>query len=646
MTQKSKRTAVTPENILRVLSSKERPELTAKALLARLGGDTRSAGRLQKLLRKLERNGILEAEGQKYRMVDREPTQSGSSRSESPVSKEVVARWKLVCVSILLALLVSIAFLPGLDGEFLAWDDPRYVTKNSHIQSFSWQTVVWAFTSFDVGNWHPLTWLSLVLDHRIYGLEPFGYHMTSLIIHVLNSILVFLVLYRLTGHPWRSLAVAVLFALHPLRVESVSWVSERKDVLSAFFWLLTMVAYARYVRMKTAASYLLVVITFAMGLMSKPVVVTLPAALLLLDYWPLRRLNWRAVWEKLPLFALSIVCVVLTIAAQQSGGAVQIDSIPLFERAANSLVAYVHYLVLTVWPSDLSPWYSHPSLEGPSLSPWYVLGATVFILGVTALTLLWGNRRRYLPVGWFWFLGTLVPMIGLLQVGRQGMADRYTYIPHIGLFLLIVWVIAELPVWKSLRLRAFGIALTAGLVLTLSALTWRQTMIWHSNLTLWSYTVDRSPYAFIAHQALGLELLRLKRYDEALIAFERANSIRPEIPQVHFKLGALFSHKRDFNNAVHHFREAVALQPDSARYHHSLAKTFLKMGQREEARESVEHALALHPGYAEAHNTLGQILLAEGKPEEAVREFRAALLARPKYSAARRYLEKALKMLD
>ena len=567
--------------------------------------------------------------------------QSGSHESVVSLSWQ-----KLTAISLALAVVVALAFLPGLDGEFLAWDDPRYVTKNSHIQSFSWQTVVWAFTSFDVANWHPLTWLSLAFDHRIYGLEPFGYHMTSLIIHVLNSILVFLVLYRLTGRPWRSLAVAVLFALHPLRVESVSWVSERKDVLSAFFWLLTMAAYARYVRMKTAASYLLVVIAFAMGLMSKPVVVTLPAALLLLDYWPLRRLNWRAVWEKLPLFALSIVCMVLTIAAQRSGGAVQIDPIPLFERAANSVVAYVQYLVLTIWPSNLSPWYSHPSLEGPTLSPWYVLGATVFILGVTALALLWGNRRRYLPVGWFWFLGTLVPMIGLLQVGRQGMADRYTYIPHIGLFLLIVWVIAELPAWKSFRLRAFGIALTAGLVLTLSALTWRQTMIWHSNLTMWSYTVDRSPYAFIAHQALGLELLRLKRYDEALIAFERASSIRPEIPYVHFKLGALFSHKRDFDNAVHHFREAVALQPDSARYHHSLAKTFLKMGQREEARESVEHALALHPGYAEAHNTLGQIWLAEGKPEEAVREFRAALRARPKYSAARRYLEKALKMLD
>jgi Tfp pilus assembly protein PilF len=584
--------------------------------------------------------------GNRSRKAEGRSNGRGIAQSGSHESMVSLSWQKLTAISLALAVVVALAFLPGLDGEFLAWDDPKYVTRNSHIQSFSWQTVVWAFTSFDVGNWHPLTWLSLALDHRIYGLEPFGYHMTSLIIHVLNSILVFLVLYRLTGRPWRSLAVAVLFALHPLRVESVSWVSERKDVLSAFFWLLTMVAYARYVRVKTAASYLLVVITFAMGLMSKPVVVTLPAALLLLDYWPLRRLNWRAVWEKLPLFALSIVCVVLTIAAQRSGGAVQIDPIPLFERAANSVVAYVQYLVLTVWPSNLSPWYSHPSLEGPSLSPWYLLGATVFILGVTALALLWGNRRRYLPVGWFWFLGTLVPMIGLLQVGRQGMADRYTYIPHIGLFLLIVWVIAELPAWKSFRLRAFGIALTAGLVLTLSALTWRQTMIWHSNLTMWSYTVDRSPYAFIAHQALGLELLRLKRYDEALIAFERASSIRPEIPYVHFKLGALFSHKRDFNNAVHHFREAVALQPDSARYHHSLAKTFLKMGQREEARESVEHALALHPGYAEAHNTLGQIWLAEGKPEEAVREFRAALRARPKYSAARRYLEKALKMLD
>ncbi len=276
----------------------------------------------------------------------------------------------------------------------------------------------------------------------------------------------------------------------------------------------------------------------------------------------------------------------------------------------------------------------------------HVAGAAALLVGITVLVLHKNLRKSLLPVGWFWFLGTLVPMIGILQVGRQGMADRYTYIPHIGLMILLVWGISELPIWKSSRVRIIGFALAAGITITLATLSWRQTAVWQNNLSLWRYTTERSPYSFIAHQALGLELQRLKRYDEALIAFERASSLRPEIPQVHFNLGALFSHKRDFNNAVHHFREAVALQPDSARYHHSLAKTFLKMGQREEARESVEHALALHPGYAEAHNTLGQIWLAEGKPEEAVREFRAALRARPKYSAARRYLEKALKMLD
>lgn len=553
---------------------------------------------------------------------------------------------KLAAISLALAVVVALAFLPGLDGNFLSWDDPRYVTRNSHIQSFSWQTVVWAFTSFDAANWHPLTWLSLALDHWFYGLEPFGYHLTNLIIHAMNAILVFLVLYRLTGSPWRSLAVAVLFAVHPLRVESVSWVAERKDVLSAFFWLLTMAAYVRYVRLKTVASYVLVVVILAMGLMSKPVVITLPAVLLLLDYWPLRRLNWQAVREKLPLFALSLVCVALTVAAQRSGGAMQVDPIPFFERAANSLVAYVQYLVLTVWPLNLSPWYSHPSLEGPSLSSWHVLGATVFLLGITALAVLRGGRRRYLPVGWFWFLGTLVPMIGLLQVGRQGMADRYTYIPHIGLFLLIVWVIAELPVWKSFRSRSFGIALIAGLVLTLSALTWKQSKIWHSNLTMWSYTVERNSYSFIAHQALGLQLQRLKRYDEAFTAFERASILRPEIASVHYNLGALLSRKRDYKNAVPHFREAVALQPNSSKYHQHLGITLLWLGQLEEARKSVERTLALHPGYAEAHYTLGYILLEEGKPEDAVREFRAALRANPRYGAARRYLKKALKMLE
>ena len=646
MTQKSKRTVVTRDNILQVLSSNEGPELTAKALLTRLGGHTRSAGKLQKLLLRLERDGILEVEGQKYRMVNREPTESGPSRSESPLAKDVVARWKLVCVSFLLALLVLVAFYPGLSGQFVTLDDTRYVTSNSNIQSLSWQTIAWAFTSFDVSNWHPITWLSLVLDYRFYKTEPFGYHLTNLVFHILNSLLVFLVLFRMTGAFWRSLAVAVLFGLHPLRVESVSWVSERKDVLSAFFWLLTMAAYLRYVRLKSVASYVLIAFTFSLGLMSKPVVVTLPAVLLLVDYWPLKRLNWAAVWEKIPLFALSGAGIVLTIAAQQEGGAVQIDPIPFLERAANAIVSYVRYLDLTFWPQNLSPWYSHPSLEGPPLSPMHVAGAAALLVGITVLVLHKNLRKSLLPVGWFWYLGTLVPMIGILQVGRQGMADRYTYIPHIGLMILLVWGIAKLPIWKSSRVRIIGFALAAGITITLTTLSWKQTAVWQNSLSLWRHTAERSPYSFIAHQGLGLQYRRLGENYEAIIALEQASALRPEISSVHFLLGELLTSEKHHEIALTHYREAAELEPNSARYHNKLGLTLLRLGDWQAARGPIEQALAIKPDFAPAHYNLGIYWLNAGNPVEAANAFEMALYYRPDYPSARRYLEQTLSRLE
>jgi len=553
---------------------------------------------------------------------------------------------KLTAASLALALAVMIAFYPGLAGEFVSWDDPVYVTANVHVKDSSWDTVTWAFTSFDAANWHPLTWLSLALDHHLYGLEPFGYHLTSLLIHTANAVLVFLVIFHLTGAFWQSLGVAILFGLHPLRVESVSWVAERKDVLSAFFWLLTMAAYVRYVRLKSLNNYLLVVLAFTMGLLSKPVIVTLPAALLLLDYWPLRRLSWRTVLEKLPLAALSTACMALVFAAQQSGGAVQIDPIPLLDRVANSLAAYVQYLALTFWPQALSPWYAHPALEGPALSHWQVLGAATLLAGITAVVLFRGRLKPYLPVGWFWFLGTLVPMIGLVQVGRQGMADRYTYIPHIGLFLLLVWGISGLPVWKSHRARVVGAVVTVGLALVLASLTWRQTAVWSNNLALWSYTAERSPNAFIAHQALGLELQRLRRYDEALISLQRASTIRPEIASVHFNVATLLDRNGQLGAALARYREAAALKPDSASYHNRLGVTLLRLGRPREAREPIERAIALKPGYAEAHYNLGHAWLAQSMFEEAAKEFQTALRAKPTFTAARQELEKTLRMLE
>jgi len=646
MTHKSKRTAITRDNVLQVLASNGGPELTAKALLARLGGHTRSAGKLQKLLLRLEREGILEVDGQKYRIVDKKPTQSMPLQSEALVTKQVVARWKLVCVSILMVLLVAIAFYPGLSGQFVMLDDVRYVVKNTNIQSFSWQTVVWAFTTFDVSNWHPLTWLSLALDYRFYELEPYGYHLTNLVFHTLNTLLVFFVLYRLTGAFWRSLAVAVLFGLHPLRVESVSWVSERKDVLSGLFWLLTMAAYLRYVRLKSVVSYMLMAFTFSLGLMSKPVVVTLPAVLLLIDYWPLKRLNWAAVLEKLPLVGLTVASVALTIAAQQEGGAVQASSIPFFDRITNSIVVYVQYVGLTVWPHNLSPWYSHPSLEGPPLSLMHVAAAAAFLVGVTVLVLHKKLRKSLLPVGWFWYLGTLVPMIGVIQVGRQGMADRYTYIPHIGLFILLVWGVSKLPIWKSSRARIIGFGVASVITITLATLSWKQTAVWQNDLSLWRNTTERSPYSFIAHQALGLTYRRMGLNDEAIIALEQASALRPDNASVLIMLGDLLTRQKHFEIALGHYEQAVLLMPDSATYHNKLGQTLLRLGEWQAARNSLEQALAINPGFAQAHYDLGRYWLAVGNPAEAANEFEIALRIQPNYPAARRYLEFALSKLE
>jgi Tfp pilus assembly protein PilF len=390
----------------------------------------------------------------------------------------------------------------------------------------------------------------------------------------------------------------------------------------------------------------LVAFTFSLGLMSKPVVVTLPAVLLLIDYWPLKRLNWSAVREKIPLMALSIAGMVLTVAAQREGGAVLIDPIPLFERVANAIVSYVQYLVLTVWPVNLSPWYSHPSLEGPPISPMYLVGTAAFLVGLTALLLHKNVRKSLLPVGWFWYLGTLVPMIGIVQVGRQGMADRYTYIPHIGLMILLVWGIAALPIWKSSRVRFIGFAVVAGITITLTTLSWRQTAVWQNNFNLWRYTTERSPYSFIAHQALGLTYRKMARNDEAILALEKASALRPENSSVHSMLGDLLTKEKIYDEALLHYEEAAALDPDSAMNQNKLGLALMRMGEWQMACAPLEQAIQLDPGFAQAHFNLGRCWLAVGNPEEAADEFEKVLAIKPNYPSARRYLETALSRLE
>jgi tetratricopeptide (TPR) repeat protein len=305
----------------------------------------------------------------------------------------------------------------------------------------------------------------------------------------------------------------------------------------------------------------------------------------------------------------------------------------------------VRYLFLTIWPHNLSPWYSHPSLEGPPLSLAHVAAAAALLVGITALLLHKSLRKSLLPVGWFWFLGTLVPMIGLIQVGRQGMADRYTYIPHIGLMIMVVWGIAMLPIWQNSRARVIGLALVAGIAAILGTQTWRQTAVWQNSVSLWEYTASKNPYSFIAHQALGLEYRRFRRNDEAIRELQRASAIRPEVSSVHVQLGDLFAANKDFDTALTHYNAAAELKPESARYQNKIGTTLLALGRWQEARAPIEKALAIDSNYAEAHVTLGRYWLAAGKIVKAANEFEAALYIAPNYKLASRYLELARQRL-
>jgi hypothetical protein len=551
-------------------------------------------------------------------------------------------REHLILAAVFLALAVATVYLPALQGGFINWDDPDYVTANPHIRTLGWSTVTWALTTFTAANWHPLTWLSLAVDHRLHGLDPAGYHLTNAALHVANSVLVLLVLRGLTGALWRSAAVAALFGLHPLHVESVAWVAERKDVLCAFFWLLAMAAYVGWVRGRSWRAYGIVVVTTSLALLSKPMAVTLPLALLLLDWWPLRRLSWRSTAEKLPLLAFAAGASVATFVAQRTEGAVAIDPIPFPARLANAVVAYVRYLALTVWPSRLAPWYSHSAVEGPPLSPWSVAGAAGLLVGITALAFATARRRPYLAVGWLWYVVTLLPVIGLVQVGRQAMADRYTYLPLIGIFIAIAWGIADLARWERAPVRALGAAAVGVLLLGLGALSFRQTRIWHDSITLWAYTARVNPYAFIAHQALGGMLGDAGRPREALREFLLARRIRPDIAVVHKNVGVLLVKERRYPAAAAAYRKAVALRPDSAEYERMLGNVLLDQGRPVRARWHLERAVALRPASAEAHNDLGRALLATGRVDAAVAEFRSALAISPGFAEARRGLDDAL----
>ncbi len=568
-------------------------------------------------------------------------------------------RETLICLFLIAATLV--VFWQVRNYDFVDFDDNVYVTENPHVQAgISRKSVSWAFTSFHAGFWLPLTWLSFMLDFELYGLKAGGYHLTNVLLHLANTLLLFLVLKRMTGDLWRSGFVACLFALHPLRVESVAWVTERKDVLSTFFWILAIWSYVRFADHPRMHRYLFVLLAFAFGLMAKPMVVTLPFVLLLLDYWPLNRMSpahiasangsrttesmhskpiFALVLEKLPLFAIAALASAVTFFVKQGTGAIiSLQVLPTKIRLANALVSYVKYLGKVLWPYHLAVFYPHPL---DTLQWWHGAAAGVLLIVLTLLIIRRGRRLRYLVVGWLWYLGTLVPVIGLVQAGPQAMADRFTYVPIIGLFIMVAWGIPDLLAkWRYAR-----IALPIVSVMVLSILmvsSWMQVQLWRNSITLFTHALKVTSDNFIAHNNLGVGLLKQGQPDQAIGHFRKALQINPNYGQAYYSLAYALAEQGKLHQAISHYRKALQINPHSALAHNNLGNALAALGKRDEAGAHYAEALRIEPYYAEAHNNLATVLANEGKIQEAIVHYTEALSIKPNYAEAHNNLAVAL----
>lgn len=539
-----------------------------------------------------------------------------------------------------LVLLTLAAFLPALDNGFVDYDDGQYVTANPRVQEgLTLSGVRWALTAEVAGNWHPLTLLSHMLDCQLFGLEPRGHHLTSLLLHLANVVLLFAVLARMTGARWRSALVAALFAVHPTHVESVAWVAERKDVLCALFWLLGMGAYLRYVRRPSVARYLPVAAALALALAAKPMAVTFPLVLLLLDLWPLGRLRLEAgspglrtglalVVEKLPLLAMSLAAGIATLAAQEATVS-SLARLPFGARLANAAVAGAAYLGKTLVPRELAAFYP---LRG-DLSAWQVAAAAALLAALTAAAVVALRRAPYLTVGWSWFLVTLAPVAGLIQVGAQAMADRYTYLPSIGLFIALAWGAAALVAGRHPRpprqhraavVVASGLAAVA--VVALVPVTRAQVATWADTATLFRHALAVTRDNYLAHINLAYALEEAGGAgDEALAHFRTARAIVPRSVEANAALGTALAARGRPAEALPYLRTAVAVDPKDARVRVDLAAALDDLGDREGAIVELRAAVALDPGLAPAHHGLGMLLLAAGRSAEAAVELRAAV---------------------
>ena len=574
-------------------------------------------------------------------------------------------RGKLLLISLLLILCTIVVFWQVRTFDFVYFDDDLYITDNPHLQNgFNQENVIWAFTNNHVGLWLPLTWLSFMLDYKLYGLNPGGYHFTNVLFHLLNTLLLFFILRRSTTSLWRSAFVAALFALHPLHVESVAWVTERKDVLSTLFWMLTLWFYVQYAARSRLYQYLLALFTFALGLMAKPMLVTLPFVLLLMDYWPLGRFQLgpfkidngsegqqllvsnkvppqahRLVLEKLPFFVLAAATSLITFLSQQSWSATaSVEVLPARMRIANAMVAYIRYMGKMIWPQDLAVFYPHP---GNTLPFWQVVGAGLLLSLMSVWAFRARHRHPYLLVGWLWYLGTLVPVIGLVQVGKQSMADRFTYIPLIGLFIIIAWTVPCLL--AKYRYQKIALFTSATLVLaSLMVVTRLQVRNWRNSVTLFEHALAVTTNNPVIHNNLGKALIRRGEIDKARFHYAKALQLQPNSARAHTNLGNILEQQGKLEEAMRHYYSAVRLDPKLAEAHFNLGNALIRQGKNEEAASHFATAVQLNAQFAEAHNSLGVSLARQGRFDEAITHFSKALQIKPDYPQAQKNLDIAL----
>jgi len=578
--------------------------------------------------------------------------------------KKHVPRHRTLFIISLLICTTIIVYWKVQHHGFVNYDDGKYITANAHVQEgLSWNSLCWAFTTTHANFWHPLTWLSHMLDSELYGLNAGGHHLTNVLLHVANTILLFLVLLRTTDAPWKSGFAAALFAVHPLHVESVAWASERKDVLSTLFWLLTIWAYVSYVRKPHFARYLLILFYFCLGMMAKPMLVTLPFVLLLLDYWPLGRfgapsqglepaqsnqgsntrrvfrLGIRFLFEKIPLLVPAAAASVIAFVAQETGGATK--SLALFPagvRLANALISYVTYLEKTFWPTDLTVFYPHSGLS-IDLSQATLAGALLVILTLAFINA--AKLHPYLLVGWLWYLGTLIPVIGLVQVGDHGMADRYTYVPLIGVFIAISWgVPAMLKGWRHDKV-AFAAAVPAALAVLMTC-SWYQVGHWQNSVTLFEHALRTGQVSPLAHTDLGVALVEQGNVDRAIRHYRQALQINPAYLVARLNLGGALAGQGKLDEAIAHYAEALKQSPNLAVAHFNMANALATEGRLDRAVSHYREAIRIEPDDPDTHNNLGIALARLARTEEASLHFRMALRINPDFEKAKHNLEVTL----